>query len=244
MKKIIYFCLIYLLCITAKVYAKEQKKVLKVGVSATWPPFEYVENGKIIGFDIDLANRIGEIIGRKIEFEDMTLSTLIFALNSGKIDTIISGLTITDERKKSVDFTQSYFDNRLVLVVQNKNNEKFTSLDQLKGRKVGVELGSTADDIVSTIKEIKNEKFDNPSMAIVALKNGKLDAVVIDETPAEKNVASIGGVKIVKNFIVATEELGIAVNKGDTKLLKQINNALTQLKKSGEMDTMKKKWFK
>ena len=243
MKKI-YFCLIFVLCLMANVYAKQQKKVLKVGVSATWPPFEYVEKGKIIGFDVDLANRIGEIIGRKIEFEDMTLSTLIFALNSGKIDTIISGLTITDERKKSVDFTQSYFDNRLVLIVPKANNNKFNSLNQLKGKKVGVELGSTADDIVSAVKEIKNEKFDNPSMAVVALKNGKLDAVVMDETPAEKNVSSIGGVKIVKNFIVATEELGIAVNKKDKQLLKQINDALTQIKESGEMDKLMNKWFK
>ena len=242
MLKKVYVLFAVILCCLLITACKEKKdNVLKVGTNADFPPFEYHENGQIVGFDIDLINEIGNKLNKKIEFEEMEFNTLLTALSSGKVDLIISGLDITDERKQQVDFTQGYYANELSLVVLNDSNIK--NINDLKGKKVGTELGTSSDNYVNELKDVKNIQFKDSSFTIMNLKSNKVDAVIIDKPVAEKILKNVNGCKILENVNIKTSEMGIAVNKNNKELLNDLNKALTELKNNGKLKELNLKYF-
>ena len=242
MLKKVYVLFAVILCCLLITACKEKKdNVLKVGTNADFPPFEYHENGQIVGFDIDLINEIGNKLNKKIEFEEMEFNTLLTALSSGKVDLIISGLDITDERKQQVDFTQGYYANELSLVVLNDSNIK--NINDLKGKKVGTELGTSSDNYVNELKDVKNIQFKDSSFTIMNLKSNKVDAVIIDKPVAEKILKNVNGCKILENINIKTSEMGIAVNKNNKELLNDLNKALTELKNNGKLKELNLKYF-
>ena len=242
MLKKVYVLFAVILCCLLITACKEKKdNVLKVGTNADFPPFEYHENGQIVGFDIDLINEIGNKLNKKIEFEEMEFNTLLTALSSGKVDLIISGLDITDERKQQVDFTQGYYANELSLVVLNDSNIK--NINDLKGKKVGTELGTSSDNYVNELKDVKNIQFNDSSSTIMNLKSNKVDAVIIDKPVAEKILKNVNGCKILENVNIKTSEMGIAVNKNNKELLNDLNKALTELKNNGKLKELNVKYF-
>ena len=242
MLKKVYVLFAVILCCLLITACKEKKdNVLKVGTNADFPPFEYHENGQIVGFDIDLINEIGNKLNKKIEFEEMEFNTLLTALSSGKVDLIISGLDITDERKQQVDFTQGYYANELSLVVLNDSNIK--NINDLKGKKVGTELGTSSDNYVNELKDVKNIQFKDSSFTIMNLKSNKVDAVIIDKPVAEKILKNVNGCKILENINIKTSEMGIAVNKNNKELLNDLNKALTELKNNGKLKELNVKYF-
>lgn len=242
MLKKVYVLFAVILCCLLITACKEKKdNVLKVGTNADFPPFEYHENGQIVGFDIDLINEIGNKLNKKIEFEEMEFNTLLTALSSGKVDLIISGLDITDERKQQVDFTQGYYANELSLVVLNDSNIK--NINDLKGKKVGTELGTSSDNYVNELKDVKNIQFKDSSSTIMNLKSNKVDAVIIDKPVAEKILKNVNGCKILENINIKTSEMGIAVNKNNKELLNDLNKALTELKNNGKLKELNLKYF-
>ena len=242
MLKKVYVLFAVILCCLLITACKEKKdNVLKVGTNADFPPFEYHENGQIVGFDIDLINEIGNKLNKKIEFEEMEFNTLLTALSSGKVDLIISGLDITDERKQQVDFTQGYYANELSLVVLNDSNIK--NINDLKGKKVGTELGTSSDNYVNELKDVKNIQFKDSSSTIMNLKSNKVDAVIIDKPVAEKILKNVNGCKILENVNIKTSEMGIAVNKNNKELLDDLNKALTELKNNGKLKELNLKYF-
>ncbi|MCR5502648.1 MAG: basic amino acid ABC transporter substrate-binding protein [Lachnospiraceae bacterium] len=214
--------------------------VLTVGTNAEFPPFEYVgDDGQPDGFDIALIKAIGEKMGVKVEVQNMEFDSLIASIGN-KIDVAIAGMTVTDERKLSVDFSDSYYDALQYVVVPKGSDIK--TADDLKGRKIGVQLGTTGMFIAED--EIENSDVSSYNKAVDAvndLVNGKVDLVIIDKNPAlvfagkyPDDVEALDG----SQFGFGVENYAIALPKGDADLLGAINSALGELKKDGTFDRL------
>ncbi|ODR86059.1 basic amino acid ABC transporter substrate-binding protein [Shewanella xiamenensis] len=212
--------------------------VLVVGTNAAFPPFEYVggqSGDEIKGFDIELAKQIAKDAGKTLKVENMKFDSLIVALNSGKIDFIASGMTITPERQASVNFSEPYYEATQVLLV-NKDNDIIHTLDDIKDKHFAVQLGSTAD--MMSKKYTQNvTAFNTGFEAIMELKNGKVDLVLFDSEPAANYLAKNPDLKLIKLDFPA-EFYGFAVSKQQPELLTSINNTLKNLKESGQYQTL------
>ncbi len=220
---------------------KEEKKVVYVGTNAEFPPFEYLEEGEIVGFDMDLINEISKDQGLEIQIQDMSFDGLLPALQTKKIDIVIAGMTATDERKKSVNFSESYYTASQVIIVKDSDTE-ISGFDSLKGKKVGVMLGFTGDVVVSEMEGVESKKYNAAYAAIMDLKNDKVDAVVLDSEPATNFVSGNAGIKVVEGE-AEKEEYAIAVRKEDGELLDKLNSGLKNLKSSGKYEELIKKHF-
>ncbi len=204
--------------------------VLVMGTNCGFEPFEYLDaEGNPTGFDVELAQAMADSIGLKLEIVDMDFDGLIAALNSGQVDMVVAGMTVTEERKESVNFTSTYFDASQVIIVPEGSEAVKTAAD-LEGKKIGVQDGTTGDLYVEeNCKAGEIVGFKTVMEAAMELKNGKLDAVVIDLEPAKKAVANIGGLTILDEALT-TEQYAIAVNRGNGMLLDALNSALTEVK--------------
>lgn len=220
---------------------KENKK-LYVGTNAEFEPFEYREGGNIVGFDIELIREISKLINKDIEVEDMAFDGLLPALQTKKIDLIIAGMTATEERKKFVNFSESYYKSQQAIVV-NKDENGINNFDNLIGKDVGVVLGYTGDIIVSEMANVKVQRYNADSEAIMALKSKKVQAVVLDYEPAKNYSAQNPELKLIETDS-QSEEYAIAIRKEDTQLLNDINKALATLKENGTYDALLNKYFK
>lgn len=218
-----------------------ESKSLYVGTNAEFAPFEYLDNGKIVGFDIDLINEIGKIIGKEIIIKNIAFDGLLPAMQAKKLDLIISGMTATDERRKSVNFSTPYFTSNQAIIV-NKDNANITSFDSLPKNTIGVVLGYTGDVIVSDIKDAKVQRYNASSEAIMALNSKKIDAVVIDFEPAKNYVKYNENLKLIETDL-AQEEYSIAIPKDNPALLESVDKALETLKSNGTYDALLKKYF-
>lgn len=219
---------------------KENKK-LYVGTNAEFEPFEYREGENIVGFDIELIGEISKLINKDIEFEDMAFDGLLPALQTKKIDLIIAGMTATEERKKFVNFSESYYKSQQAIVV-NKDENGINNFDNLIGKEVGVVLGYTGDIIVSEMANVKIQRYNATSEAIMALKSKKVQAVVLDYEPAKNYSAQNPELKLIETDS-QSEEYAIAIRKEDTQLLNNINKALATLKENGTYDALLNKYF-
>ena len=221
---------------------KKENKKLYVGTNAEFEPFEYREGGNIVGFDIELIGEISKLINKDIEVEDMAFDGLLPALQTKKIDLIIAGMTATEERKKFVNFSESYYKSQQAIVV-NKDENGINNFDNLIGKEVGVVLGYTGDIIVSEIANVKVQRYNATSEAIMALKSKKVQAVVLDYEPAKNYSAQNQELKLIETDS-ESEEYAIAIRKEDTQLLDDINKALATLKENGTYDALLNKYFK
>ncbi len=243
MKKMMKLLMVVLVGMMMVACGNKEEKVSKiyVGTNAEFAPFEYLEDGKIVGFDIDLMNAISEKLGVEIEIKDMAFDGLLPALQSKKIDMIIAGMTATEERKKAVNFTTSYYTANQVIITGEKA-EDIPSFDGLKGKKVGVVLGFTGDVVVSELEGVEVKKYNAGYAAIMDLKSGKIDAVVLDGEPAKNFIKNQEGLKLA-SAAGEKEEYAIAVGKDNEELLNKVNKALEELKTDGTYDELLKKWF-
>ncbi|NHM32867.1 transporter substrate-binding domain-containing protein [Neobacillus terrae] len=214
-------------------------KVYKVGVDTTYPPFEFKEGDQYKGIDIELINAIAKNQGFKIKLSPMDFGGIIPAMQANQLDVAIAGMSITDERKKVVDFSNPYFDAGLTVVVK-KDNSKIKSVNDLKGKKVAVKKGTTgakyAQDNASKLG-IEVEQFnDSPSM-FQEVSNGNADALIEDYPVISYAIAKKDlGLKIIGDRLNG-DKYGIAVLKGQNQdVLKKINKGLAELKKDGTYD--------
>lgn len=226
--------------------AAQQKKELIVGTEPSFAPFEFPDgkDGEITGFDMDLIKAMAKKLGyEKVTIKGMGFDALIPAMNAGNIDVIISGMSITDARKKQVLFTDPYYESGLMVIVKKDNNE-IKSFDDLKGKRIGVQLGTTGAQEAEKIEGAKVTNFDTSDLACIELKNGNVDAVISD-LPVLQYFLKQKGSSYAK--AVGTPKkgdfYGIAAPKDKKDLVDGINKALKELKDSGEYKKIYTKWF-
>ena len=233
---------------------KEESKVpdkLIVGTNAEFPPFEYMNDKKQPdGFDIAMIKEIGKRMDKKVEIQNMEFKSLIGAMESNSINTIIAGMTKTKERQKSVDFSDSYYTSNQAIIL--KKDSKIKKLSQLEGKKVGVQEGTTGDIIASgekfgeknkVIVKTDVKRYKKGVDAVMDLKNGAIDAVVIDEKPAQEFVKN--NAKKLKLVVdsAGAEYYCIAITKGNTAYKEEINKKIKAIKKDGTYDKLKAKYI-
>ena len=216
--------------------------VLRMGTNATFPPYEYVdENNEVAGIDADIAAAIAEKLGMELEITDMAFDSLIPALQSDTNDIVLAGMGVGPERAEQVNFTDSYATGVQVIIVPEGSD--IASPDDLEGKNIGVQTGTTGD--LYCTDDYGQEfvkQFDNGPLAVAALVNGQVDCVVIDNEPAKNYVAANQGLKIL-DTAYANEEYAAAIAKDNTELFEQVNAAIQELKEDGTIDSIIEKYI-
>ena len=218
--------------------------VLTVGTNAEFPPFEYVDdNGEPDGFDMALIKAIGEKLGVEVVIDNMEFASLVSSIGS-KIDVAIAGMTVTPERQESVNFSDSYYE--AVQYVILPADSEIATADDLVGKTIGVQLGTTGDFIASDIADITVSQYNKAVDAVNDLINGRVDCVIVDKNPAlvfeakfEGQVVAVDGAQ----FAFEPEEYAIAMPKDDAALAEQINAALEEIKADGTFDELVKTYI-
>lgn len=221
----------------------EEAKVLVMGTNAAFPPYEMVdENGAIIGIDAEIAAAVAEKMGMTLEIKDMAFDSLITAVSSGAVDVVLAGMTVTEERMEAVNFSDSYATGIQVVIVTE--GSEIATIEDLAGKKIGVQTGTTGDIYCSDeFGEEAIARYDNGAIAVQALQNGQVDCVVIDNEPAKAFVEANEGLKILETEY-AVENYAAAFAKENTELLDAFNAALAELKADGTIDAIVAKYIK
>ena len=218
----------------------EGVKTLIMATNAEFPPYEYYEGDTIVGIDVDIANAIAEDLGMKVKVEDMAFDSVVTAVQTGKADIGLAGLTVNEERLLNVDFTDTYAKATQVIIV--REDSTIATPDDLNGKTIGVQLGTTGDIYADDIADAEIQRFPKGIDAVMALTQGKLDAVIIDREPAKVFVKENEGIKILDEEFT-NEEYAIAIKKGNDELLKQFNESLNKLKESGKLQEIIDKYI-
>jgi polar amino acid transport system substrate-binding protein len=222
-------------------------KVLVVGTDAAYAPFESQnEKGEIVGFTIDIVNAAAAKAGIQVKFVNTPWEGIFNALQQGDRDIIASSVTITDERKQTMDFTNPYFD--AVQLIAVKDNSRIASFADLKKAKVGVQTGTTGDEAVTKLlgkTSTAIKRFESTPLALKELEAGGVDAVVADNGVVIHYVANNPGgkFKTVSDKEFVPEQYGFAVKKGNAELLGKLNQGIAGIKSDGSYDTIYKKYF-
>ena len=245
MKKMISLILCVLLfaaCLSASAFAADAK-VLKVATNVAFPPYEYYEDEKAVGIDVDIIQAICDKLGYTMELSDMEFGSIITAVASGKIDLGFGAITITEERAKSVHFTTSYATGIQSIIVTE--DSAITGADDLyaDGIKIGVQQDTTGD-IYATgdFGEEHIARFNKGADAVQALITGKCDAVIIDNSPAETFVSQNKGLKILPT-VYAEEDYGFELSYDNEALYNEVNGALEELLKDGTVQKIIDKYI-
>ncbi len=214
---------------------------LVMATNAAFPPYEYKEGTEFKGIDVEMAQALAAELGMELEISDMEFDSIITAVDNGAADVGIAGMTVTDERKEQVDFSLSYATGvQSIIVVEGS---AIASPDDLAGKKIGVQLGTTGDIYATDDFGAENvTQYGKGADAVIALKGGDVDAVIIDNEPAKAFVAANEGLKILETDY-AVEDYAIAIKKGNTELLDKINAALEKLTADGTIDAIISKYI-
>ena len=219
----------------------EEKKTLVMATNAEFPPYEFHEGDDIVGIDAEMAAAVAGELGMDFKIEDMAFDSIIPAVDSGKADIGVAGMTVTESRLKNVNFSDTYAKATQVVIV--KEGSAIAGPDDLTGKKVGVQLGTTGDIYASDIKDAEVEQYNKGFEAVQALTQEKIDAVVIDGEPAKEFVKDAEGLKILDEAFTE-EEYAIAIAKDNEDLLEKVNGALKSLKESSKLDESVAKYIK
>lgn len=251
-------CLVFALCACGdsgknepagdnKADAKDEtKEILTMATNAEFPPYEYHENGEIVGIDAEVAQAIADKLDMKLVIEDMDFTAIISAIQGGKADIGMAGLTVTEDRLESVDFSTSYATGVQVIIV--KEGSEITSLDALSegGYTIGVQESTTGDIYTTDDLESKDlatiERYNKGADAVQALLTDKIDCVVIDNEPAKAFVAANEGLTILETPYV-TEDYAICFAKGNDELANKVNQALEELIADGTVQNIIDKYI-
>ncbi len=216
-----------------------------VGTNAEFMPFEFMdEDNNIVGYDIDVVMAVAKAAGFPARMHHQSFDTLIEGLDTGRLDAVISGMTITDARKEKVDFSDPYYNAAQVIVVRDKTND-ITKIGDIKDKKVGVQLGTTGAMMAEEAMGQDNpelKQFKKYNEVFSELSLGRIDAIVVDLPVAEAYVKKMRDLKI-SSEPMSEEQYGIAVKKGNKELLDKINDGLKKIRASGEFDEITSKWF-
>ncbi|MBR2347106.1 MAG: transporter substrate-binding domain-containing protein [Clostridia bacterium] len=275
MKKIISLIIASLMLITlccGFASCNKDDNVLVMATNAAFPPYEYVEGDKFVGIDVEIAQAIADKLGMELQIEDVEFGSIIGGVVEGKYDMGMAGMTVTEERKQSVNFSNTYATGIQVIIV--KDGSSITSLDDIfefnadgdpvalkdANIKVGVQQDTTGDIYSSsdisgwgfcdveedgTITTDRVVRYKTGADAVEALKTDKVNMVIIDNEPAKSFVAANDGIHILEgDNEYAVEDYAICIAKENTELLDKINKALDELKKDGTIDKIVSKYIK
>lgn len=230
MKK--FFVLLFLMFLCTGCSNREEKLIMVT--EASFAPYEYYSDGKIVGVDVDIASEIAKEMGKKLVVKDVAFDSIIHEVKSGKADIGVAGISYSEERAKQVDFSVNYTTSKQVVIV--RKNSKINDVSEINNKRIAVQLGSVADLYVS-------EEYDNKNIirqkkylaAIQDLKDNKVDCVVMDELPAKQIVSENNDISILDEAL-AEDNYGIIVDKGNSELLEVINRVINRLKEEGKID--------
>ena len=209
---------------------------LKMITEATFPPYEFLRGQEIAGIDVEICRAVAQRLNRPFKAETVDFDSVIPAVISGKADLAAAGITVTEDRKKNVDFSIPYVKTGIVVIF--KKSSPFKDKEQLKGKKIGVQGGTTSETFV--LEELKQEpeRAKSPAEAVAALKSGRVEFVIADIDPAKNCVK--GEADLALSDFITSEEYAVAIRKGQPELLQAINATIAELKKSGQLD----KWIR
>jgi len=222
------------------------KGYLTMATHATFPPYEYIEGSDYVGIDVEIAGAIAEKLGLELKIEDMEFGSIIESVKSGKADIGMAGMTVTEERKEVVDFTESYATGKQVVIVVD--GSEITSVDDLfaGGYTVGVQVNTTGD--LYTTWDLEDaglatiDRYSKGAEAVQALASGKVDCVVTDNEPAKAYVAEIGGMHILETEYIEEMYAG-CMSKDNTELYEAVNGALKELIADGTVQAIIDKYI-
>lgn len=225
----------------------QEKGEFVLGLDDSFPPMGFRdENGNIVGFDVDIAKEVCNRLGIELKLQPINWDAKEQELNSGKIDCIWNGFTITEERQKNLLFTEPYMNNRQVLIVNS--GSPFKTKTDLKGKRLGLQAGSSAADALNSAPDFKAElqevvEFDDNMMALMDLEKGGVDVVLMDEIVARFYIQNKNKQYRVLDEELAKEDYGIGFRKNDQKLMEKIQDTLREMAKDGKLAEISTKWF-
>ena len=199
---------------------------------ATFPPYEFLRGQEIVGIDVEICRAVATKLGRPFKAETVDFDSVIPAVISGKADLAAAGITVTEDRKKNVDFSIPYVKTGIVVIYKKSN--PFKDKDQLKGKKIGVQGGTTSETFVLEQLKQEPERSKSPAEAVAALKSGRVEFVIADIDPAKNCVK--GEADLALSDFITSEEYAVAIRKGQPELLKAIDETIAELKASGQLD--------
>ena len=218
-----------------------QKGKLVMVTNAEFPPYEFHDQNAIVGIDVEIAGAIAEQLGLELEIEDIAFDSIIPEIVSGKADIGAAGMTVTEDRKQNVDFSDTYAHATQVIIV--KEDSEIKGVADLEGKVMGVQQGTTGDIYVSgDYGDAAVERYAKGMEAVQALAQGKVDAVVIDGEPAKQYIKEVEGLKIIDESYT-DEDYAIAIKKGNTAMVEAVNAALAELKSEGKLDEIVAKYI-
>lgn len=208
---------------------------LIVGTEAGFAPYEYMKGNEIVGIDMDIAQAVADHLGRELEIMNMEFDGALLAVQNGTVDFVAAGVSVDEDRKKVMDFTVDYVNSTEVVVV-NKKTPAVASVEDLDGKIIGVQQGNIADFWVEENIEAKDiKRYTKFAQAAEDLKNGKLDCIVMDLYPAQDMIAANPEL-VALDGVLFEDKYAIAVKKGNTELLDEINKVIEQLKADGKIE--------
>ena len=214
--------------------------VLVMGTNATFKPFEYKEGGQVVGFDVDLAREIAKDLGAELKIEDMSFDGLLPVLEGGRIDIAVAGMSVTEERAKNALFSEPYYQATQRIIVPE--DSKIFNKSGLIGKKIGVQLGTTGDILASEIKGAKVVQFPAAPNVLQELASGRVDAVILDDAPANQYIVAFPGLKILGSAI-GNEFYAIAMKKTNQTLKEKVDQTINHMKEDGRMEALLRKYF-
>ncbi|MDN5351168.1 MAG: polar amino acid transport system substrate-binding protein [Clostridiales bacterium] len=219
---------------------------LVIGVDDSYPPMEYRdENNTLIGFDIDMTNALAEKLGMEVEYVSTAWDGIFQGLNAGKYDAIISSVSMTNARLEEFEFTKPYLANGQVIVVA-PDDDSISTPEDLAGKRVGVQLSTTADEAVQKQlekTEFEVTKYDDIMQTFTAMEAGRIDAIVVDAAVAMDYVAKSPDKFKISSAQLTNEPISICLKKGNTELQEKLQGALDELKEDGTLKDISIKWF-
>ena len=218
----------------------EKDNSLKMITEATFPPYEFLRGSEIVGIDVEICKAVAAKLGKTFAVENVDFDSVIPSVMSGKADIAAAGITVTEDRKKNVDFSDVYAKTEIVLIYK-KSAPVLTAAD-CKGKRIGVQGGNTAETIVIEQFKQEPERFRSAAEACAALKAGRCDAVLVDVEPAKNCVK--GEADLALSDFITTEEYAVAIRKGQPELLKAINETIAELKANGKMEAIRAQYTK
>lgn len=252
MKKIMILCIIAALItsIALSGCVEETENKIIVGTSADYPPFEYVEDGKIVGFDIELITSLLEKLNYTVEVQDIGFDSLIPSLVNDKIDVIAAAMTITPDREEQIDFSDPYYNSDQSILVQTDSDPNIDEDEDLSNLIIGVQTGTTGelwviDNLINitnaTMTDDQLKRYDTYTLAVLDLDNGNVDAIILDN-PVAESFAKDEDRRV--EYVIQTDEyFGFGVLKGNEELLNGLNEELEIFMESNEWATLLNEYF-